>query len=44
MAALTGSFDTALSRIRPSDADKKNAPDAHEDVCGVLTADDAVKE
>lgn len=44
MAALTGSFDTALGRIEPSDDDKKNAPDAHVDVCGVLTSDDTLKE
>ncbi len=44
MAALTGSFDTALGRIEPSEDDKENAPAAHEDVCRVLTADDTVKE
>lgn len=44
MAALTGSFDTALRRIEPTDADKGNAPDAHEDVRAVLTGDGTVKE
>lgn len=44
MAALTGSFDTALGRIEPSDADKNNAPAAHEDVRGILSANDKVKE
>jgi hypothetical protein len=43
VAALTGSFDAALGRIEPSDDDKKNAPEAHKDVCAVLTADDTVK-
>lgn len=43
MAALTGSFDTALGRIEPSDDDRDNAPEAHSDVCGVLTDGDTIK-
>lgn len=43
VAALTGSFDIALGRIEPSDADKENAPAAHDDVRGALAADDTVK-
>jgi hypothetical protein len=39
MAVLTTEFDIALSRIEPSDADKENAPDAHEQVRAVLKDD-----
>ena len=39
MAVLTTEFDIALSRIEPSDADKANAPGAHEQVRAVLKDD-----
>ena len=39
MAVLTTEFDIALGRIEPSDADKENAPDAHEQVRDVLKDD-----
>ncbi len=39
MAVLTTEFDIALSRIEPSDDDKENAPDAHEQVRAVLQDD-----
>ena len=39
MAVLATEFDVALSRIEPSDADKENAPDAHEKVRAVLKND-----
>lgn len=39
MAALTDQFETALTRIEPSDDDRDHAPEAHEDVQGVLEDD-----
>ena len=42
MAALTTEFDIALSRIEPSDADKENAPRAHQEVRAVLRAEEAL--
>jgi hypothetical protein len=39
MAVLTTEFDIALSRIEPSDDDKENAPDAHEQIRAVLQDD-----
>ncbi|QOH59674.1 SMODS domain-containing nucleotidyltransferase [Rhodococcus rhodochrous] len=44
MAVLTSNFDTALRRIQPSEADRNNAPKAHEDVRGVLTSAESLKE
>ncbi|MBC2592389.1 hypothetical protein [Rhodococcus aetherivorans] len=44
MAVLTSNFDTALRRIQPSEADRNNAPKAHEDVRGVLTGAESLKE
>src|SRR3954468_15750379 len=44
MASLTDQFETALSRIEPSDEDHNNAPEAHQDVRGVLREDDTLRD
>jgi hypothetical protein len=44
VGALPDQFKTALSNIEPSDEDKTNAPNAHEDVRNVLEDDDTLAE
>ena len=44
MGALPDQFKTALSNIEPSDEDKRNAPNAHEDVRNVLKDDATLAE
>lgn len=43
MAELASSFETAQSNIDPSDDDWANAPQSHQDIADILSADDTLK-